>query len=88
MAQKQAPHPRRKGSVVWATVLSWLSSLLLALLALTRAGIRHFWSARGRASPQLLVLEGLPIALLLLACGPLVWQAGAVMRYPMSLLHI
>ena len=34
MAQKQAPHPRRKGSVVWATVLSWLSSLLLALLAL------------------------------------------------------
>ena len=34
MAQKQDPHPRRKGSVVWATVLSWLSSLLLALLAL------------------------------------------------------
>ena len=34
MAQKQTPHPRRKGSVVWATVLSWLSSLLLALLAL------------------------------------------------------
>lgn len=34
MAQKQAPHPRRKGSVVWATVLSWLSSLLLAMLAL------------------------------------------------------
>ena len=34
MAQKQVSHPRRKGSVVWATVLSWLSSLLLALLAL------------------------------------------------------
>ena len=34
MAQKQAPHPHRKGSVVWATVLSWLSSLLLAMLAL------------------------------------------------------
>ena len=34
MAQKQDPHPRRKGSVVWATVLSWLSSLLLAMLAL------------------------------------------------------
>ena len=34
MAQKQALHPHRKGSVVWATVLSWLSSLLLALLAL------------------------------------------------------
>ena len=40
MAQKQAPHPRRKGSVVWATVLSWLSSLLLALLALGFKGIR------------------------------------------------
>ena len=34
MAQKQDPHPRRKGSVVWATVLSYLSSLLLAMLAL------------------------------------------------------
>ena len=34
MAQKQAPPPPPQGSVVWATVLSWLSSLLLALLAL------------------------------------------------------
>ena len=71
----------RLGAAGWTLVALLVGSGLLALLALTRAGIRHFWSAQGRASPQLLVLEGLPIALLLLACVALVWQAGAVMRY-------
>jgi len=71
----------RLGAAGWMLVALLVGSGLLALLALTRAGIRHFWSAQGRASPQLLVLEGLPIALLLLACVALVWQAGAVMRY-------
>ena len=34
MAQKQTNHPHHQGSTAWATVLSWLSSLLLTLLAL------------------------------------------------------
>lgn len=69
------------GAAGWTLVALLVGSGLLALLALTRAGIRHFWAAHDRTSPKLLVLEGLPIALLLVACAALVWQAGAVMRY-------
>jgi hypothetical protein len=50
-------------------------------MALTRAGIRHFWAASERDRPQLHVLEGLPIALLLAACVVLTVQAEGVMRF-------
>ncbi len=69
------------GTAGWALVALLVATGLLALLALTRAGIRHFWAAHDRSAPKLMVLEGLPIALLLTACAVLVWQAGAVMRY-------
>ena len=65
----------------WALIALMVGSGLLALLALTRAGLRHFWGGHDRAAPQLVLLEGLPIALLLAACAAMVWQAGAVMRY-------
>lgn len=71
-------HPGVPG---WALVALLIGSGLLALLALTRAGVRHFWASHDRTAPKLLVLEGLPIAMLLVACAALVWQAGAVMRY-------
>ncbi|MFY3385198.1 monovalent cation/H+ antiporter subunit D [Paracidovorax sp. MALMAid1276] len=76
-----ASHGLQPGAAGWALVALLVGSGLLALIALTRSGIRHFWTSSGRASPQLLVLEGAPVALLLLACAALVWQAGAVMRY-------
>lgn len=69
------------GAAGWTMVALVGASGLLALVALTRAGIRHFWAAHDRSAPKLLVLEGLPIALLLGACVALAWQAGAVMRY-------
>ena len=69
------------GAAGWTMVALVVASGLLALVALTRAGIRHFWAAHDRSAPKLLVLEGLPIALLLGACVALAWQAGAVMRY-------
>jgi len=69
------------GVAGWTMVALVVASGLLALVALTRAGIRHFWAAHDRSAPKLLVLEGLPIALLLGACVALAWQAGAVMRY-------
>jgi multicomponent K+:H+ antiporter subunit D len=65
----------------WTLIALLVGSGLMALLGLTRVGIRHFWSAQGRSSPRLLVLEGMPIAMLLAACAALVWHAGAVMRY-------
>ena len=74
-------HGFQLGAAGWALIALLVASGLLALIALTRSGIRHFWSAQGRATPQLLVLEGLPIALLLVACAVLAWKAGPVMRY-------
>ena len=51
------------------------------LVALTRVGVLHFWSAHDRAAPKLLVMEGLPVALLVLMCAALAWKAGPVLRY-------
>jgi len=65
----------------WMLVALLIGTGLLALIALTRAGILHFWATYDRASLQLRVLEGLPIAGLLGACALLTLQAGPVMRY-------
>ncbi len=65
----------------WVMVALMLLSGLFALVALTRVGVLHFWSAHDRAAPKLLVMEGLPVALLVLMCGALAWKAGPVLRY-------
>ena len=65
----------------WTFVALLIASGLLALVALTRAGIRHFWAAHDRPAPQLRLIEGLPIAALLLSCAALAVAAGPVMRY-------
>ena len=69
------------GAAGWMLVALLIATGLLALIALTRAGILHFWATYDRASPQLRVLEGLPIAFLLGACVLLTLRAGPVMRY-------
>ena len=69
------------GAAGWMLLALLIGTGLLALMALTRAGILHFWATYGRASLQLRVLEGLPIAFLLGACVLLTLQAGPVMRY-------
>ncbi|MGV8805686.1 MAG: monovalent cation/H+ antiporter subunit D [Polaromonas sp.] len=69
------------GSAGWLLLALLIGSGLLALMALTRAGILHFWATYDRAAPQLRVMEGVPIALLLGACALLTLQAGPVMRY-------
>ena len=65
----------------WMLLTLLIGTGLLALIALTRAGILHFWATYDRASLQLRMLEGLPIALLLGACAVLTLQAGPVMGY-------
>ena len=65
----------------WVMVGLMLVSGLFALVALTRVGVLHFWSAHDRAAPKLLVMEGLPVALLVLMCAALAWKAGPVLRY-------
>ena len=75
-ASAQLPGPTQ-----WMLLALLIGSGLLALIALTRAGILHLWSTHHRAAPQLRVLEVLPIAGLLLACIALTVQAGPAMRY-------
>jgi len=65
----------------WSFVALLIASGLVALVALTRVGIRHFWAAHDRAAPQLRWVEGLPIAGLLLACVMLTVAAEPVLRY-------
>ena len=68
-------------SAHWAFMAMLISSGLLALVAFSRAGIRHFWSAQRSTVPRLNLLEGAPVATLLLACAVITVQAGPVMRY-------
>ena len=65
----------------WLMLGLLLVSGLLTLIALSRAGMRYFWAAQGRAVPRLRVIETVPIGALLLLAGVLVWQADAVLRY-------
>jgi multicomponent K+:H+ antiporter subunit D len=57
-----------------------LTAGLLSLIAMTRAGIRHFWSA-DREPARVRRAEGVPIGLLLLACIGLTVLAGPALRY-------
>ncbi len=65
----------------WLLLALLIGTGLIALIALTRAGILHFWATYDRAPLQLRLLEGLPIAFLLGSCVGLTLYAGPVMRY-------
>ena len=69
------------GAPGWTLFVLMIATGLLALIALTRVGIRHFWSTHVRVAPQLRVLEGLPIAVLLALCVALTVMAGPVMQF-------
>ncbi len=76
------------GPAGWTLLALMIGTGLLALMALTRSGIRHFWASPGEGlAPQLRVLEGLPIALLLGACVALTLQAEGVMRFTKATAH-
>ena len=53
----------------------------LGAVALTRAFIARFWSLKERAEPDLQVVEGLPIALLLAACAAMSVAGEAALKY-------
>jgi multicomponent K+:H+ antiporter subunit D len=71
----------RQGPAGWSMLILMIGTGLIGLIALTRVGIRHFWASHDRPAPQLRVLEGLPIALLLIACIVLTFKASAVMSF-------
>jgi multicomponent K+:H+ antiporter subunit D len=69
------------GNLGWVLVALLITTGLFALIALTRAGIRHFWATHDRTKPELRVLEGAPIAGLMALCVALTMHAHAVMEF-------
>ncbi|CAN7229028.1 monovalent cation/H+ antiporter subunit D [Rhizobacter sp. LjRoot28] len=65
----------------WWLVGLMIGSGLISMIGLTRAGVRHFWAPQDRPAPRLRVIECLPIALLVIACGGLVVKGDAAVRY-------
>jgi len=65
----------------WALVAALIGSGLLAMIALSRAGIRHFWAPHDRPPPRLRVVECVPIAALIVACAALTARAEPAYRY-------
>lgn len=64
-------------------VVVQLVTSLLALVAMTRAGIRSFW-AEDRDPPKLRFSEGLPVVVLLGACAALTWFGGPMLALAQS----
>jgi multicomponent K+:H+ antiporter subunit D len=68
-------------AVDWGLLALVLVAGLFALIALSRTGIRFFWTPVDRGAPVLRVVEFLPIALLVAACVLLTVRAEALLRY-------
>jgi multicomponent K+:H+ antiporter subunit D len=69
------------GTVAWTLLALVVLSGLFALVALSRVGIRFFWTPVDRAAPVLRVAEFLPVALLVVLCCAYTVYAEPVMRY-------
>jgi formate hydrogenlyase subunit 3/multisubunit Na+/H+ antiporter MnhD subunit len=64
----------------WAFVIAVVVNGFAGLVALTRVGIRLFWSG-DRRTPRLRVLEAAPVALLIAVCLGLTAAAGPAMSF-------
>jgi multicomponent K+:H+ antiporter subunit D len=64
----------------WTLFAVLILSGLASLIAMTRAGIRTFWTS-DRAVPRVGLIEVTPIAVLLLLCTVQTIQAGPIMRF-------
>jgi multicomponent K+:H+ antiporter subunit D len=58
-----------------------LLSGFASLVALSRVGMRLFWSVAARSTPRLRVLEAAPVATLVLLCLALTVAANPVAQY-------
>lgn len=68
----------------WIFFALLIGSGLLALIALTRAGIRHFWAAHERAAPEIRLTEGLAIAALTALVLAFTIHAPSALQYTSS----
>ena len=68
----------------WIFFILLLVTGFIALLALSRAGIRHFWASHDRNPPLVRIVEGVPLAILIFCCAILATNANNIMRYMQS----
>ena len=68
-------------TAAWAMLALVIMAGFAALVALSRTGIRMFWTPRDRPAAQLKVLECLPIGLLLTLCLLISFRAEPLARY-------
>ena len=68
-------------AVQWLLLGLVITSGLYALIALSRTGIRFFWTPVGRAAPVLRVFEYAPVAALLTVCVALTMHGESALRY-------
>ena len=74
--------PASDGSgMVWLLCAAVLLSGLAGLIALSRVGMRLFWSVAARTTPRLRLLEAAPVALLVVLAIGLTVFAEPVNRY-------
>jgi len=74
--------PASGGSpAIWTLCAAVLLSGIAGIVALSRIGMRLFWSVAARVTPRLLVLEAAPIVALVLLCVALSVAAEPVARY-------
>ncbi len=66
---------------VWTLIVLVIFSGIAALISMTRAGIRTFWSSIEGAVPRVLVVELVPVMMLLSLTLVLTIQAGPAMTY-------
>jgi len=69
------------GPAAWTLAAAVLVSGFVGVVALTRAGIRLFWTVTARTTPRLRVLEAAPVAFLVALCIVLGTAASPIMRY-------
>ncbi|HEX6996834.1 MAG TPA: monovalent cation/H+ antiporter subunit D [Gammaproteobacteria bacterium] len=82
LATALAQAPAADASVpAWSFTAAVLVTGFVGLAALTRVGIRLFWTVTARATPRLRVVEAAPVAVLVLAALWLGAEAGPVMEY-------
>jgi multicomponent K+:H+ antiporter subunit D len=65
----------------WALAAGVLTSGFVGVIALTRVGIRLFWTVTARTTPRLRVVEAAPVATLVALCILLSIRATSVMSY-------
>ena len=65
----------------WAFCAALIATGVATMIALTRGGLRLFWSSQGRTTPRLRVIEAGPAAFLILLSMALTAGIGPVMTY-------